>query len=115
MFFLPPTNLPGYLRRLHIAFWTALGCMAVSATTLYLLRESSERIGPLGLVILAGVGAFGYYLVLLNHIAYTLKKNNARWVLAALLLWPAGWVIGYAWIVSETRWYMATNVRGADA
>lgn len=112
MFFLPPTGLAGYLRRLHFAFWTAIGCMAVWIIAIRLLRDSFTQVGASGLVFLAGLAAFGYYLLLLNHIAFRLKKNSGLWVIGSLMFGPVGLIFCYVRIVSDAKWHMATNVGG---
>lgn len=111
MYFLPPTDFSGYLRRLHIAFWTSIVCAAVFLGAIFLSRDdSTEQVGAFGLVFLAGVVAFGYYLILLDHIAFRLKKNGGLWVLISVVLGPLGYFYGYVKIVSDAKWHIATSV-----
>lgn len=76
MYFLFDTDLAGNFKRLNISFWTGVLCLALVAGKVMLSSDGSEQIGPFGLVLLFGGAALCYYLFLLDHIAFRLKKNG---------------------------------------
>lgn len=106
MYFLLETDLAGNFRRLNISFWAGILSFALSAAVV-MTSDSTEQIGPFGLVLLFGAAALCYYLFLLDHIAFQMKKNGSLWVLGSLAFGPAGFLIGYARICMAVRKYRA--------
>lgn len=108
MYFLLETDLAGNFRRLNITFWAGFLCFVLSAGVV-ITSDSTEQIGPLGLVLLFGGAALCYYLFLLDHIAFHMKKNGSLWVLGSLVFGPAGFLIGYARICMAVRTFRANG------
>ena len=111
MYFLFDTDLAGNFKRLNISFWTGVLCLALVAGKVMLSSNGSEQIGPFGLVLLFGGAALCYYLFLLDHIAFRLKKNGSLWVFGSLVCGPLGFVIGYIRICIAVRAYRGNGLR----